>query len=726
VEVVPPGTTTLIEDAGWSWFEEERATFTPDGGQLLTSAVAGTSATAALPGTVLLTELDMATGARRVVDLGRGEPDDHNSASIHASVEGEVLTAWTRHHKDQSVRTQRRRTDGSWLRLPPVLDDDKVTYSNLRESADEAGLPILYDFLRGERFDPEVIASSDAGRTWASLGRVVRDDADSVDRRPYVQYSEARNGRIDLLVTPGHPDELRTGVYHGYVQGGKLHSSSGEVLGALGTAVPVSSLTPVWLPTGMDRGWTSDITTDPATGMPVATFSVRHSDSDHRYWWARWDGTEWEAEEIAFAGRALYETQPNYTGLVTLDPGDPARVVISTDVSPNTAAPLISSDDASRHWELWEGQRGPSGEWSWQPLTADSPVDNLRPVIAEHEGGAEALLWLRGTYASYLDYDLDVVAAVERADGSSVVAGAAQPIPATDVLEAPSPRSTLATPVVGAFDGHDADDLLMVRPGTAPDDLFLGDRQRHLTRIATRSIQSSSIPIAGDFDAKGRDDILWYAVGPGPESLWSTSGVGTFSATAAKRANGTFIPIVGDFDGNHHDDVFWYAPGVATDRLWAGSTRGFLDRTPPAVTSTVTPVAGDYDGDGFDDIFWYAPGAAIDRLWFGGPGFAFTGTTPRQVSGTYAPLGGDFDGDGHDDIFWYAPGSTTESMWLAEPDGSLTPAGTRQVRGTYRPIVSDLDGDGADDIQWYSGAVDPLWWSAGGPLAQSGVAPVDL
>ena len=614
--VTPPGMTTLIENAAWSWFEDARVAFTADGTRLTTSAVVGTASTTPAPGTVALAELDLADGARRLVDLGRGEPDDHNSASIYEASTGEVTTAWSRHHKDNLVRTQRRRTDGSWLRLPPVDVGRRTTYNNLRLAADASGNPVLYDFIRGERFDPEVIASADLGRTWIRLGRVLRDPEDDVNTRPYVQYSQARDGRIDLFATEAHPSKVQTSVYHGYIEAGLVHDSAGTVLGTLGSAVPVTSLTRVWAPTGAERAWTSDIVSDPVSGSPTVVFSVRHTDADHRYWYGRWNGTAWQIEEIAFAGRALYAAEGHYTGLVALDPSDTRHVVLSADVSPVDGAPLVSAADGRRHWELWDGHRTIGGTWSWTPLTAHSAVDNLRPELASDPTGASALLWLRGTYTNYLAHDLDVVGVVRSGGGAPVVAGPGTWSPAVDVLAMPPPRSQRARPVVGRFDGHPAVDLLMVRAGAAPEDLFLGDDQRHPTPIATPSVDSTAVPVAGDFDANGRTDIFWYAPGAGPESLWSTSGLATFTRSRPQPVVGSYTPIPGDYDGDGRTDIYWYAPGATTDRLWTATTAGtFTTTNPQQVLGTYTPIPGDHDGDGRTDIHWYAPGAR-DYLWW--------------------------------------------------------------------------------------------------------------
>lgn len=535
-ELAPPGTITLIEHAAWSWFEDERVVFTDGGTSLTTSAVLGEGAGTPAPGTVVLSEVDLTSGARRLVELGAGEADDHNSASIYEAPTGELTTAWTRHTLDNLVRTQRQRTDGSWLRLPPVDLGSRATYSNLRSAADEAGRAVLYDFVRGERFDPEVIASADLGRTWERLGRVLRDPLDGAFSRPYVQYSPVHGGRIDLVATETHPRDSQTSVYHGFIRDGRLYDSAGTLLGPLGSAVPVTALTRVWAPSGDERAWTADVAVDPVTERPTVVFSTRWSASDHRYWFGRWSGSVWETEEIAHAGRALSATESDYTGLITLDPSDASHVVLSSDVHPVTGTPLISASDDQAHWELWDGRRTPSGSWTWAALTADSRTDNLRPVLAADPSGASALAWLRGRYTSYTRYDVDVVAVIRRPDGTTVGAGAVEWSSTTDVLPTPAPRLQGAQPVVGHFDGHPADDVYLVRPGIGPEDLFLGDDQRHPTPVATRQVTGTYTPIPGDYDGDGADDVHWYAQGTASDFIW-WSELGPVASSSVAAVN---------------------------------------------------------------------------------------------------------------------------------------------------------------------------------------------
>jgi hypothetical protein len=119
---------------------------------------------------------------------------------------------------------------------------------------------------------------------------------------------------------------------------------------------------------------------------------------DLRYHYARWNGTAWHTEEIAYAGRRLYPTEDDYSGLGALDPNNPDVVYISTDADPATGAPLISAADRLRHYELFRGERAAAGKWTWTPFTRNSTDDNLRPVIPSWDDRRTAIVWMRGKY----------------------------------------------------------------------------------------------------------------------------------------------------------------------------------------------------------------------------------------------------------------------------------------------------------------------------------------
>jgi hypothetical protein len=122
---------------------------------------------------------------------------------------------------------------------------------------------------------------------------------------------------------------------------------------------------------------------------------------DIRYHYGRWDGTAWQTHEMAYAGTRLYPGEDDYTGLASLDRRNPNVVYISTDADPSTGKPLISAADKRRHHELFRGTTSDSGKtWRWEPITANSTMDNLRPVVPQWDDARTAVVWMRGTYRS--------------------------------------------------------------------------------------------------------------------------------------------------------------------------------------------------------------------------------------------------------------------------------------------------------------------------------------
>ena len=160
-----------------------------------------------------------------------------------------------------------------------------------------------------------------------------------------------------------------------------------------------------------------------AEGRPRMIFSVQRDGAairalkkggdgghDHRYHYARWDGSRWQVHELAFAGTRLYAGEDDYTGLAALDPQDANVVFISTNADPQTGRPLVSTADSKRHWEIFQGTTADGGaHWKWSAITANSTQDNLRPVMPVRPGGPRVVLWARGDLKAYTDYRLDIV-----------------------------------------------------------------------------------------------------------------------------------------------------------------------------------------------------------------------------------------------------------------------------------------------------------------------------
>jgi hypothetical protein len=412
----------VINDNGaWSWFEDERAVIDAVSCTLLVSSVANGSGTGGMSrhGDVEVVAYDLATGSSsRTTLFDNFEGDDHDSAALFVRPDGRYLAMVARHNTDTMSRWRisRRPGDSSMWEPAGALDNGaRTTYSNLYAiPAENGGGGRLYNFARTVDWDPHFHVSYDHGSTWALGGRLLEGPG-----RPYVRYAADGVGSIHLITTEQHPRNFANGIYHGIIRQGQLWRADGSVADHNlfdDSAVAPDTLTAVF-PAGPDhRAWTIDIQLD-AQGHPYVVFSVRSEDvapgrvePEHRYFYGRFDGTGWHVHPLADAGRALYPTEADYTGLAALHPSDPARLFISTDTHPTTGEPLISTRDRRRHHELFEGiSRDGGASWTWTALTANSTVDNIRPVVPHWDSPNTVILWLRGTYATYTDYDLDVV-----------------------------------------------------------------------------------------------------------------------------------------------------------------------------------------------------------------------------------------------------------------------------------------------------------------------------
>jgi BNR repeat-containing family member len=422
----------LNDDGGWCWFQDERALVVA--GRLVFGSVAAGRGDPARLGTVEATSVDLATRAIRRFRLSAtpleraGRYDDHDTAAFVARDDGRLVAVWAGHGFDNRIlsRVSTRPGDASaWSdeRVFVPSPGSSVTYSNLFRLASERGR--IYDFFRGldNRFKPSVAWSDDGGETWTK-GGVVIDVPAQFRHRPYVKYASNGHDTVHLVYTEGHPRDFDNGLYHVFYRAGALHRSDGTAIRPLaeGLRDPVEG-TRVFEGDARNVAWVADVELD-AQARPFTAYSVqkdsaglppRQGGADHRYRLARFTGRGWEDGEIAHAGSRLYAGEDDYTGGVALVPGDPTRVFISTDADPVTGAPLVSARDGQRHYEIFRGESKNAGRsFEWGAVTRDSTADNLRPIVPRTERGSELVLWLRGRYRSYTDYDLEVVGLIPK------------------------------------------------------------------------------------------------------------------------------------------------------------------------------------------------------------------------------------------------------------------------------------------------------------------------
>lgn len=427
----------LKKNGGWCWFQDPRVLVVD--GAVLVGTVAGKDEHGSDSGDIEIGRYVLDGGARTSFKLHpRLETDDHDSPALSVLPDGRFLAVYTKHSRDPLVRWRISKAPGSideWEDERTVDVGGNATYSNtflLSSKPDR-----LYNFHRGFGANPNVVLASTIDVSFRYAGRLFAWDltpatgADpvkltGVSQQPksYVQYASNGVDKIHFTATECHPRCYDNSVYHGYVHDDAVYDSHGAQVDANlldQQAAPVTKLTRVYEGSADAVPWTMDLELD-RDGKPYLIFSVQKDDApnrhyksedggyDNRYFYARFDGEQWNVHEMAYAGTRLYAREHHYTGLGALHPFDPDTVFISTNADPVTGAPLVSATDKKRHYEIFRGRTKDGGAtWRWEALTKDSRTDNIRPVVPKWEGGT-LVTWLRGRYRSMAQYDLDVVA----------------------------------------------------------------------------------------------------------------------------------------------------------------------------------------------------------------------------------------------------------------------------------------------------------------------------
>ncbi|MBU3666380.1 MAG: hypothetical protein FGM15_10975 [Chthoniobacterales bacterium] len=438
----------------WCWFQDPRAIVDdakPEKPILLTGVVTFGEAGTGQRGDVDLywVELDSVDRdggpVRGRVELDdRLQMDDHASPAFMIRPDGRYLVTWSKHGNDPIVRSKISTNPGDPKEWSETFRFEEtnggVTYTNPNFLAEWSGQTnVVFNGIRSRGFDSNFLISGDLGQTWKYAGRVL--DAldpwpkDNDGGRAYVKYAGDEKSKIHIFSTDDHPrvnfNEDRTApgpllnsIYAGYMENNQLHRYDGTVVDkdlSDDTGTPPTELTPL-LKDGtmiegaaMRRGWQLDLKTD-ASGQPVGIFQFRADDNpdDHRYFYARYDGKQWNVSFLAYGGDNFgASSELDYTGLASVDPSNPDVVFISTSSDPVTNKPLISSATGQRQNEIYMGKTGDGGKsWTWAPITSNSATDNLRPVVPAWTKGKSVVLWMQGTYPKFYVYDTKILGQV--------------------------------------------------------------------------------------------------------------------------------------------------------------------------------------------------------------------------------------------------------------------------------------------------------------------------
>ncbi len=394
----------LVDDGAWCWFSDPRAVHY--NGSYDRTYVSSVSS----EGDIVVTSYDNKSGGiNNHIVVSKFQGDDHDVPSLLFLPDGRLMIFFTRHNGDFSYTSTTKPEDISEWHEVKKLDMGKMLcYSNPVMLTEEDNR--IYVFFRGGyNWKPSFITSDDLGKTWSEPKVMVGKPGEDKYNRPYTKVISDGTKRIWFAITDGHPrDEPMNSIYVMYFEGGKFFQVDGSEIGSIDN-LPIDQNSLKKAYDGIEpkvRSWIWDIALD-NQGYPVIVYTLLKEESVHKYYYGKWNGTEWESHFISNGGqdfpRRDYKKEdrnpePHYSGGIILDHENTNIVYLSKPVK-----------DV---FEIFKYQTNDSGkDWSVTNITAKSTRDNVRPfVVRNHvEGDSPYLLWMENRmYEHYTKFDASI------------------------------------------------------------------------------------------------------------------------------------------------------------------------------------------------------------------------------------------------------------------------------------------------------------------------------
>lgn len=319
--------------------------------------------------------------------------DDHSTASIlFRDSDGKIL-AFGATHNAQTINLWESQNAGdvsAWeneVSLDSQIGGGTYNYPIPIQLTGEENDPIyLFYNERGTGIEGEYYSKSvDGGATWSAGTRLFMNGTE----RPYFQISKNGTDRIDFACMQGHPNEVvGCSIYHFYYTGGKYYKSDGTEIDKSLPLEP-SDITQVYDGSSAEACiWETAID---SSGYPVIVFATFPTNTDGRYYYARWNGSSWDVNQVCDGGRSFVSTEVMYSGGITLDKGNPNNVWCSR---------LYDG-----RFEIFKYTTADGGaNFTGTQITSDSNYINGRPVCAEGAVNSSPLYW-EGVYITYANTD---------------------------------------------------------------------------------------------------------------------------------------------------------------------------------------------------------------------------------------------------------------------------------------------------------------------------------
>jgi hypothetical protein len=428
--------TTFNDNGGWCWYQDERVLVDTKNNRMVVGSIASGGQRDGNVEAVIYDLAQNTAGSPKV--LNNLSIDDHNAPGFVLTGSGSIAAMWATHRLncnsyfsvlDGTTWSATKTYDWTPNGCPwPGAATNMITYANPWLMSSESSR--LYSFVRSIDTSPASLTSTDDGKSWGFYGRLTASKQTGYVAGYYKYWGNGVD-RIDWVGTEAHPRDDDNSLWHGYIQGGKVYKSDGTAVDMTISdtmASDVSAYTQVFK-TGttingvvLNHMWNHDIVRY-ADGTIAILGQGRVNgtgtdDPDKRIIYSRWDGKSWTTTYLVKGGHKLYNDEQDYIGLSALDPDNPTVIYVSTPYDPRDDKTM-----SSKH-EIWQGTTCDNGKtFTWTPITQNSTVDNIRPVVPKWDANHTALLWMQGTYTSAQSFNMKIVGLIMGAPGGGSGSG---------------------------------------------------------------------------------------------------------------------------------------------------------------------------------------------------------------------------------------------------------------------------------------------------------------
>ncbi len=377
---------TLTTNGAWCWFADPRALYYKGEKEQTYFSWITTE------GDIVVASYNHQTGEyiQKTV-WANWQSDDHDNPSLLIRDDGRIIVFFAKHFGPPIKRM---------ISLNP---EDISTWSSDYELGNNVTYPYpfrigktVYVFYRGEAsWHPHLVVSTDNGETFGTPEEFISGGG----QRPYTRYAQGADGSIHVAVTTGHPrNEPSNKIYYCRFKDNVFYRANGTVIKNFADgAVDISQLEIVY-DASVGKGWIWDIALEPETGYPILVYASFPTNDDHRYHYARWDGSKWNNIQITEAGKwfpqtpvGVTEYENNYSGGLILDYNDPTTVYLSKQVKGVFEIFKYKTSDYGQNWDI-------------KAITWNTPshLVNVRPIVPRnHKNGYFDVIWMKGEYVYY-------------------------------------------------------------------------------------------------------------------------------------------------------------------------------------------------------------------------------------------------------------------------------------------------------------------------------------